>query len=148
VDDMKGIYCLIIDFKEKSSIIIGKKGEMEFNKGCYVYVGSALNSLEARIRRHLSHEKKLHWHVDYLLQSEKGCIVDVCFAITTENLECALSKNITEFAEGVKDFGSSDCKCPSHLFFFEDINDARRSCQLAFHDMGLEVKNLSELNKI
>ena len=42
---------------------------MSFKKGCYGYMGSALNGLEQRVRRHLSTQKKLHWHVDYLLAS-------------------------------------------------------------------------------
>ncbi|WP_296804597.1 DUF123 domain-containing protein, partial [uncultured Methanobrevibacter sp.] len=57
---MKGCYCLIIKLSNSSKIKIGKKlGEIDFTKGHYVYVGSAMNSLESRINRHLRDEKKL-----------------------------------------------------------------------------------------
>ena len=56
---MKGTYCLIINLNNTSKIKIGKKlGKIEFDKGYYVYVGSAMNSLESRINRHLSDEKR------------------------------------------------------------------------------------------
>lgn len=56
---MKGCYCLIIKLSNNSKIKIGKKlGKLDFTKGHYVYVGSAMNSLESRIKRHLSDEKK------------------------------------------------------------------------------------------
>ena len=58
---MKGCYCLIIEVDEDKTIQIGKKlGKIQFKKGFYVYVGSAMNSLYARINRHLSNDKKLH----------------------------------------------------------------------------------------
>jgi Uri superfamily endonuclease len=44
---MKGCYCLIIKLNNDRTVKIGKKlGKIEFKKGYYVYVGSAMNSLE------------------------------------------------------------------------------------------------------
>ncbi len=54
---LRGVYCLIINLKEKSTIQVGKKGKINFEDGCYVYVGSALNSLTARINRHLGRRR-------------------------------------------------------------------------------------------
>lgn len=139
---LKGIYCLIIDLNQKSIIKIGKKGKMTFTNGCYVYVGSALNSLESRIKRHLSHEKKLHWHVDYLLKSEYSKIVNVNWAVTLNDLECQLADEIAKKGGGIPDFGSSDCCCPSHLFYFKECAAAKESCALAFKVLGLKFKNL------
>jgi hypothetical protein len=34
-----------------------------------VYTGSAKRGLDARIERHIRHDKALHWHIDYLLTS-------------------------------------------------------------------------------
>ena len=69
---MKGCYCLIINLDKNSEIRIGRKlGKIKFKKGTYVYVGSAMNSLESRLKRHLSDEKKMHWHIDYLLKESK-----------------------------------------------------------------------------
>ena len=66
-EPLKGTYCLLIHLKQDSKITIGKLGEKNFQKGYYIYVGSALNSLKTRIQRHLRKEKKIHWHIDYLL---------------------------------------------------------------------------------
>ena len=60
---MKGTYCLIIGNYKTSSLKIGNLYEdHKFKKGFYVYIGSAMNSLVPRLNRHLSDEKKMHWH--------------------------------------------------------------------------------------
>lgn len=74
-----GTYCLIIEIAEKFNIKIGKIGDLEFEKGFYVYVGSALNSLVPRINRHLSQNKKIFWHIDYLLNSKNSRVKDVIY---------------------------------------------------------------------
>jgi Uri superfamily endonuclease len=41
--------------------------------------------------------------------------------ISSEDLECRLAKRLQPIAEDqIKRFGSSDCNCPSHLFYFEN----------------------------
>ena len=47
-------------------LAVGKLGTHPFETGYYLYFGSALNSLEGRLRRHLRSDKKLHWHIDFL----------------------------------------------------------------------------------
>ena len=101
---MKGSYCLIINVEKDTKIKIGKKlGIINFKKGCYVYVGSAMNSLESRVKRHLSDNKKKHWHIDYLLLNKNSKI-----------------EKIIENEESIADFGCSDCKCHSHLIYFKN----------------------------
>ena len=52
---MKGTYCLIISMKKSEKLNIGHlHQDYKFKKGYYVYIGSAMNSLVARINRHLS----------------------------------------------------------------------------------------------
>jgi len=65
---MGGIYVLIIRFKRKIKICVGKLGPVLFTEGLYFYVGKALGSLESRIERHLQRNKKNFWHIDYLLE--------------------------------------------------------------------------------
>ena len=78
-----------IILKKDTKIKIGKKlGVINFKKGCYVYVGSAMNSLEARVKRHLSDNKKKHWHVDYFLLNENTEIKKVYTKESNEKLEC------------------------------------------------------------
>ena len=76
---MKGSYILIIRVKNDLTIKIGSLGKTFFSKGVYAYVGSAMNSLEARIRRHLRNEKKTFWHIDYLLKNRNTEIIKIFY---------------------------------------------------------------------
>ena len=90
---MNGCYCLIINMDSKKYITIGKKlGKLKFDKGCYVYVGSAMNSLENRLNRHLRRNKKHHWHIDYLL--EKAEITEIIYN-ENKKVECELSQYLS-----------------------------------------------------
>ena len=116
---MKGSYTLIIQMKSDKIIQIGKLGNLNFNKGYYIYVGSAMNSLKARINRHISKEKKIYWHIDYLLAHSK--IKKIVFAETAKKIECELVHNLGSL-DSIPYFGSSDCQCKSHLFYSESYD--------------------------
>ena len=136
---MKGCYCLIIKLNKDTTIKIGKKhGKIDFNKGYYVYVGSAMNSLESRIKRHLSDEKKLHWHVDYLLR--KAEITDVICNESKRKIECDLSQLISLKSEGIEDFGCSDCECESHLYYFKNRTEAIETVENAYNSIAMDFK--------
>ncbi len=109
---------------------------MLFPKGFYIYTGSALNGLKARISRHRRKQKKKFWHIDYLLASKNAKILEVIAIETDKRLECRLNGIISSlpnpqfFAKG---FGCSDCKCKSHLVYFgaEDLaNQAKQALNL------------------
>ncbi len=138
----KGTYCLLIHQKSDKKIVIGKKGKIDFDRGYYVYVGSAMNSLDGRIRRHLSNDKKLHWHVDYLLNNPKSSIKEVYFSDDGVKHECDLANNIAEEGKEVQGFGCTDCKCNSHLIYFFNIDDAEYAIFSAFKKIGLERKKI------
>lgn len=110
-------------------IKVGKLGTFIFPCGRYIYVGSARRNIRSRIERHLRIEKKLRWHFDYLrpfLQVEKVQTFDGM------NGECGLFHKLFLEKEGeiiVKGFGSSDCKCHSHLFFNKDLTVGKHSLQ-------------------
>jgi sugar fermentation stimulation protein A len=114
---MKGTYCLVMKLESDETIAIGKKTNC-FTKGYYVYVGSALNNLEKRIVRHRSRDKKHFWHIDYFL--ERAEILGVKTIVSPKRLECSLSQSVKQLAdsEPMKGFGSSDCRCGSHLYYF------------------------------
>ncbi len=118
---LKGIYVLIVSVDEPINPRVGTLGTVFFNKGLYAYVGSAQNNLEKRIERHLRREKKLFWHIDYLLEDPKVQVVKVLFSSGGKKAECQLAKKLGSFAVGVEGFGSSDCNCVSHLFRFDDV---------------------------
>ena len=136
---MKGCYCLIIKLDKNSTIRIGKKlGKIEFKKGYYVYVGSAMNSLEARIKRHLSDEKKLHWHIDYFLKESE--IEKVICNVSPKKVECELSQFIASRTCGIESFGCSDCDCESHLYYFESKNQAVQTVKDAYDSLAIDFR--------
>lgn len=111
-------YCLLIK-KEKAGVLqIGRLGVFDFPPGYYVYTGSARRGMKARINRHLSQKKKLHWHIDYLLEES---VVENVFL--SEKKECELNHELFSLPGATlisKKFGSSDCSCGSHLAYFKD----------------------------
>jgi Uri superfamily endonuclease len=121
----KGAYQLIIEVLDKTKISIGKLGAFDFDKGIYVYTGSAMNNLQARIDRHATKEKILKWHIDYLLADRFVNLLDIIKYPSEQKLECvinllALQKFKSEVP--IPKFGSSDCNiCPSHLLKIEDF---------------------------
>lgn len=117
---MKGIYLLYIEISKDIKQTIGALGEIEFKKGSYVYIGSAQNNLNKRVQRHLSQNKKLHWHIDYLLQNSNVKIVDVYFKEADKQHECLTANSLK--GKPVKNFGCSDCKCESHLIRISAIS--------------------------
>ncbi len=140
---MKGCYCLIINVDSKKTIKIGKKlGKIQFEKGYYVYVGSAMNSLMARIKRHLSDDKKLHWHVDYLLKHSE--ITEIIYNESTKKIECELSQFISSKTDGITDFGCTDCNCETHLYYFENKNKAIECVLDAYNSLSMPCKFFSE----
>jgi Uri superfamily endonuclease len=113
---MKGIYLLIIDVKKDIKRKIGKLGEVKFEKGEYIYVGSAQNGIEKRIERHLKKKKKNFWHIDYLLTSGDVSINKIFYKEVNKEEECKTAEELSKTSEPVAKFGCSDCDCKSHLF--------------------------------
>ena len=112
---MKGTYLLIVELQKDTRILVGKQGVIPFKKGCYGYVGSALNGLEQRIERHLRSQKKLHWHIDYLLAH--ATITQVFIKESSKREECDLAYHFAQTFKMIQGFGCSDCTCRTHLFF-------------------------------
>jgi len=117
---VKGTYCLCINVKEDISIKVGALRVIDFKKGSYVYVGSALNSLIPRLERHLRHSRGehnvTHWHIDYLLRNPDVSMEMIYMNDNGKKLECAMAASVSEHGEPVPGFGCSDCRCASHLY--------------------------------
>ena len=62
-----GLYQLHILLSDKETVDVGRLGRYSFPKGKYIYTDSAKRGLNASIDRHKRNGKKLHWHIDYLL---------------------------------------------------------------------------------
>ena len=77
--------------------------------------------MEARLRRHLKKDKKSFWHIDYLLENKRAKILQIWMILKSIECETAEVFYRNPFTEIVsKGFGSSDCKCLTHLFFIKD----------------------------
>lgn len=114
-----GLYQLVIRMPKTRAVMIGRLGSFPFPAGYYVYTGSAKRGLESRVARHLRKQKKMRWHIDYLLR--QGRVVEVKKYGGDALSECELSRMVEGLRGSeiiVPGFGSSDCKCSTHLFHF------------------------------
>ena len=115
----RGSYLLLLTVTCCQHLSIGRLGEQTFPPGYYLYVGSAMRGLTARLSRHLRLRKRLHWHIDYLRRHADQ--VTALPIRATERLECALATALAEVCQsGPVGFGCSDCKCPTHLFWLPE----------------------------
>jgi Uri superfamily endonuclease len=106
-------YQLVIEVRKPVRVAVGALGSFIFCAGRYVYTGSAKRNPEARIARHLSGSKTLHWHIDHLLAAPGVRVVAVR---RFDEPECVVNRN-TRGDIPVPGFGASDCcaGCVSHL---------------------------------
>ena len=142
----KGTYALIIAVESETTIAVGKLGEFAFPAGYYIYLGSARGGLFQRVRRHVSKDKKLRWHIDYLLQEAE--VLEVWYALGDKRLECQWASTATEMPQAqitAPGFGSSDCRCPSHLIYFPRWPSFERF-QKRLGDEGRRLKRANPLD--
>jgi len=129
---MKGIYVLIIAISEGISVDVGALGTVNFERGLYAYVGSAQNALERRVARHLEKVRRKFWHIDYLLDNVDANVLEIFWIEAGKLEECRISAKVKERGIPISGFGSSDCKCESHLFRIEDSDFLREfMCQIS-----------------
>ena len=116
----KGNYLLVLENDRNFSRGIGRLDIIDFPKGFYVYVGSAMHSLDSRIKRHYSKRKQTHWHIDYL--TPQYMIIKKSFPIRRAvSIESTLAGRLKLIAHRyIPGFGSSDTGDPSHLFYFQE----------------------------
>ncbi len=132
---MKGCYLLVIENDTRIVVTVGALGDIFFPEGYYVYAGSAMGGLEQRIARHRKKEKKLRWHIDYLLTHTR--LIKVHRIVTGKNVECSLARHLALRLESVPGFGCSDCRCKSHLFYHasrKTIETVMSKTSVAFQD--------------
>lgn len=114
-----GSYVLALGVKKPCRIRAGRLPEREFREGVYLYIGRAKKNLRGRLARHLRTEKKLFWHIDYLLRYAR---IERIWCRLDSLDECRLVSEIVEACEDacspIRGFGASDCRCPSHLLHY------------------------------
>ncbi|HEX7504943.1 MAG TPA: DNA/RNA nuclease SfsA [Syntrophales bacterium] len=115
----RGSYLLVLEIARGRRIDVGGLSEVLFPKGYYVYAGSARANLKKRVERHLRRRKQFHWHIDYLRDRAESC--KALPVRSSEDLEHDLAAALGQVADwSIPRFGSSDCRCPTHLFGFKE----------------------------
>lgn len=115
-----GLYIAVFRLAQEPRIRVGSLGEFLFRAGIYLYVGSAQKGLDARIERHGRKDKPLRWHIDYL--SVQADMLGAVLIPGKRDGECELAAELSNLFESVvPHFGSSDCRCPGHLFYAEGL---------------------------
>jgi Uri superfamily endonuclease len=132
-----GTYILLAELGSPATIEIGKIGSFLFAAGTYAYVGSAFGpgGLAARLGRYASGARRKHWHIDFLL--DQGEVVGALVRTDEHRRECAWANwTANRGLRKVPNFGSSDCRCKSHLFFVGNDEKAEEMVRAA----GCELK--------
>jgi len=109
-------YCFVVSLTTDRRIRIGQRGEIFFRAGFYAYVGSAKKNASSRINRHWLGTGKRKWHIDYLRAEANPQSMWTFRQAVIEECQLADCFQKSEF-DFIPDFGSSDCHCPSHLFY-------------------------------
>jgi Uri superfamily endonuclease len=116
-----GTYALLLACRRPAKTRVGSLGDQRLPRGWYIYVGSAFGpgGLRARCRRHLRPLHRLRWHIDYLrpAASCQGLWLTTD-AIPREHQWAGLVGSLPGAGVVIRRFGSSDCLCPSHLYYF------------------------------
>jgi Uri superfamily endonuclease len=163
---------LLVELAREKDIIVGKLGYIYFPKAFYAYVGSAMNGLETRLAHYLRDSEKPHWHIDYLLKQAKLQDIILCpsepFApsvIASEakqshstqgklreeshraqgklRVECFLAQALAGEFQFIPNFGASDCRCKSHLYFADDKDKLTSKIIEVANQAGLTYKTFS-----
>ena len=117
-----GTYALVLCCWRPGRLGIGRLGVLRVRPGFYVYVGSALGpgGVGARVRHHQRAGGRPHWHIDYL--RPRADLVEVWHVHDTRRREhqwASIVSGLDDASVPLQGFGSSDCGCASHLFYFE-----------------------------
>lgn len=112
----KGTYVLFLHFDDDLETEVGSLGTVRLKAGDYCYVGSAMAGLDQRLHRHLSKEKKIRWHIDYL--TTRCDHMRAMESYPDFIPECDLASMMVDAGgiSAVRGFGCSDCHCETHLF--------------------------------
>ena len=135
---MTGSYVLLIQLPEEQAIRIGSLKAIHFPSGYYAYVGSAMGGFKPRLSRHLKANKKLRWHIDYLLA--KALVTGIILGESKDRVECAIAQALSQQFDPIPSFGASDCRCRSHLFFSANESQLKVAIMANLNRLGIKQK--------
>ena len=126
-----GLYAIMLMLRRRTAVRAGALDPVSFEPGMYLYIGSAIRALGARLARHKSASKKLRWHIDYF---RRRAVWKGAFVFPLDIGECRLAVVAARGAGGAPaaaGFGASDCRCPGHLISAGGDEGAVRRALLA-----------------
>jgi Uri superfamily endonuclease len=139
IEPEPGTYALVLSARANGLVRVGRLGLLPLQPGFYVYVGSALGSggVRARLAHHLKTSQRPHWHIDYLRRHTSLAEVWYCYdRASWEHAWAQCLGTLPGASVPLAGFGSSDCQCESHLYFFQSrpsrnafVRSLRASCQ-------------------
>ncbi len=122
MQSLPGTYTLVLNSSIEKAVVIGQLGTLFLSPGFYVYVGSAFGpgGIKARINHHVTISSRPHWHIDYLGPTLTLCEIWYTYDQARREHQWAKVHLQTKRALlPLPGFGSSDCRCPAHLFFYK-----------------------------
>ena len=142
IHPLPGTYALVLNSTSEKSVVVGRLGTICLKPGFYVYIGSAFGpgGLAARIGHHQKNSGRPHWHIDYLGHVLSPYEIWYSFdPIPREHQWAEVHASARNASIPLPGFGSSDCRCSSHLFFYQIPPSGsyfRRRIRTAFQDHG------------
>jgi Uri superfamily endonuclease len=120
MNSLPGTYALIFLSSRERQLKIGKLGTLQLKPGFYIYVGSAFGpgGLKARIAHHCKKARRPHWHIDYL--GSFLHLIEIWYTYDPVQREHQWAQTLSATrgtSVPLAGFGSSDCRCKTHLFF-------------------------------
>ena len=143
---VKGGYVLIIGLNTQKAIHLGHLLSISFPEGSYAYLSSTPSCFKTRINRHLNRDKEPKWHIDYLLSD--ATISQLVLCDTERRLECILSQALVDAFPFILGFGSSDCRCQSHLYFANDGLELELGIKKAISEVLLPQESFMKLTEL
>jgi sugar fermentation stimulation protein A len=135
-----GVYIAVFRVDRRLRTRVGHLGGCTFKRDVYLYVGSAQRNLRARLARHARRDKPLRWHIDFL--SAQAIMLGAAMYPGPKSRECELADWLRgRLATAIPRFGSSDCRCPGHLFYAR----SRRRAEAGLADLGHQLVPTAEL---
>lgn len=136
----RGTYLIVMEAREEVEVETGALGLTKYRKGFYIYTGSAMKSLESRVKRHQRKKKKLHWHMDYIMPEHVKHVKSYMIRRGAA-LEEKIGADLLGIADGcIEDFGSSDSSLRSHLTYFKDKPIFKKEFQNILLDYRMYIK--------
>jgi Uri superfamily endonuclease len=142
-----GTYCLILR-NRRCVVKVGAIDTISFPEGWHVYVGSAQGTAGlSRVKRHIRVASRgitaPRWHIDYLLVHPAFSLVAVACATTVDReSECTVAHRLG--GAPVPGFGCSDCRCPSHLFYFTSNPEKTVISTFSTLDLSASIKTINK----